>query len=438
MTMTLDNYLSNFVQTTDFPSLDAMHYIMDKLGNPQKELKFIHVAGTNGKGSICEMLSQTLTYARYKTGKFISPHLLVSNESICVDNIMITDEEALKYIPILSDIANSFEREYSRKVTRFEILTSLAILYYTDKKCDICVLETGLGGTYDCTNIVDSIISVFGSISFDHTSILGNSLSEIANQKAGIIKSNTDTVIFNQGIDVIQVMKKTCIDRNSVFHLLTQDDISNCSINGTNQIFDFKNYKNIEINLIGIKQIENTSVVLECFDILKNKYNFNLSDDVIRTSLKSIHHPARFEQICKEPNIIFDGAHNENAMKNLVNSINTYYSNSKKKCFIFSILTTKKYKEVLKELKPVVNIHDCSFIFTSGVPNETQYVSKEELYKTALELGFNENQIKTMDFYDAVSYSLDNLYDYDIFIIGSFYVYNSVLKILKDKNNSPK
>lgn len=429
MNITLDDYLKDFVQTTDFPSLDAMEYIMNKLGNPEKDLKFIHIAGTNGKGSICEMLSQTLTNSDYKTGKFISPHLLVSNESICIDNIMITNEQVNTYIPIFNKIIADFEKEKNRKITRFEVLTSLAILYYKDNNCDICILETGLGGLYDCTNIVDSIISAFGSISFDHVSILGNSLSEIAVQKAGIIKPNSNTVIFNQDSDVIDVIKRTCIDKNSTLHLLEQNDISNYSVNGTNQIFDFKDYKNIEINLIGLKQLENTSVVLECFEILKNNYGFNISDDSIRSSLKSIKHPARFEQLSKTPNIIFDGAHNENAMRNLVNSINTYYSNSKKKCFIFSILTTKKYKAVLEELKPIIDKYDCSLIFTSGVSNETPYVSKEELLKTALELEFDSSKLRIQDFYTSIN-SLNNYQDYDIFIIGSFYVYNDVVRLL--------
>ena len=432
MNITLDNYLKDFVQTTDFPSLDAMEYIMHKLGNPQKNLKFIHIAGTNGKGSICEMLSQTLTNAGYKTGKFISPHLVVSNESICINNIMITNEQVEIYIPIFNKIIADFEKEYSRKVTRFEVLTSMAILYYKDNNCDVCILETGLGGLYDCTNIVDSIISVFGSISFDHVSILGNSLPEIATQKAGIIKPNSDTVIFNQSTDVIDIMKKTCIDKQSTFHLLDKADISNYSVNGTNQIFDFKNYKNIEINLIGLKQIENTSVVLECFEILKNKYNFNISDSIIKISLKAITHPARFEQLSKNPNIIFDGAHNENAMKNLVNSINTYYSNNKKKYFIFSVLTTKKYIEVLQELKPLIDTNNCELIFTSGIPNETPYVPKEALLSSALTLGFDASKLKTQDF----DYAIKNILDYsdncDIFIIGSFYVYNDVLKFIKN------
>lgn len=429
MNITLDDYLKDFVQTTDFPSLDAMEYIMNKLGNPEKDLKFIHIAGTNGKGSICEMLSQTLTNSDYKTGKFISPHLLVSNESICIDNEMITNKQVATYIPIFNKIISDFEKEKNRKITRFEVLTSLAILYYKDNNCDICILETGLGGLYDCTNIVDSIISAFGSISFDHVSILGNSLSEIAVQKAGIIKPNSNTVIFNQDSDVIDVIKRTCIDKNSTLHLLEQNDISNYSVNGTNQIFDFKDYKNIEINLIGLKQLENTSVVLECFEILKNNYGFNISDDSIRSSLKSIKHPARFEQLSKTPNIIFDGAHNENAMRNLVNSINTYYSNSKKKCFIFSILTTKKYKAVLEELKPIIDKYDCSLIFTSGVSNETPYVSKEELLKTALELEFDSSKLRIQDFYTSIN-SLNNYQDYDIFIIGSFYVYNDVVRLL--------
>lgn len=430
MNITLDNYLSKFVQTTDFPSLDAMQYIMEKLGNPQKDLKFVHIAGTNGKGSIVEMLSQTLTNCGYKTGKFISPHLVVSNESICIDNVMITNKEFENYIPIFQPIIDNFEKEYNRKVTRFEVLTSLAILYYKNNNCDICILETGLGGLYDCTNIVDSIISVFGSISFDHVAILGNTLTEIATQKAGIIKPNSDSVIFNQASDVIKVIDITCKKQNTEFHLITQDNISNYSITGTHQIFDYNDYKNIEINLIGTKQIENTSVVLECFNILNNKYNFTIPEDIIKHSLCNIKHPARFEQLSTHPNIIFDGAHNENAMKNLINSINTYYSNNNHKCFIFSILTTKDYKAVLKDLLEITKTFDCNFIFTSGIPNETKYVDKEILFETAKEYGFSN--IEAMEFSSAIPNAIAKYNTSDIFIIGSFYVYNTVLAMLKE------
>lgn len=209
--MLLDKFLASFVQTTDYPTLDAMKYLMKHLGSPEKKLQFIHIAGTNGKGSICEMLNNILILSNYKVGKFISPHLLVSNESICINNTQITDEEFLKYKDTFEKLSQNYFEETGRKVTRFEILTSLAILYFAQNNCDIVILEVGLGGLYDCTNIVNSLISVFGSISFDHTAILGNTLEEIATQKAGIIKENSNTVIFNQ--PALSVIEQICKEK---------------------------------------------------------------------------------------------------------------------------------------------------------------------------------------------------------------------------------
>ncbi|MBR3697431.1 MAG: hypothetical protein IKM97_04125 [Clostridia bacterium] len=265
--MNLDIFLSNFIQTTDFPTLDAMLYIMKKLDNPEKKLKFIHVAGTNGKGSICEMLNQILINSNFKVGKYISPHLIVSNESISINNKNISDSEFEKYEKLFKNISNEYYFDTGRQVTRFEILTSLAILYFAENNCDIVVFEVGLGGLYDCTNIVNSFISVFGTISLDHTSILGNTIEKIAEQKAGIIKENSNSVIFEQS--ALPVIKAKCEEKNSKLHVLKYKDINNYKFDKNYQYFDFKNYKDIKINLKGKKQVENTAVVITCLEILQ-------------------------------------------------------------------------------------------------------------------------------------------------------------------------
>lgn len=194
----LDIFLNKFTQTTDFPTLDAMYYIMERLGNPHQKLKFVHIAGTNGKGSIVEMLNKIILCSKkYIVGKFISPHLLTSNESIQINNKSITPNQVEKYIPIFENIASDYLKETGRCLTRFEVLTSMAILYFFENKCDIVILEVGLGGMYDCTNIVKPIVSAFGNISFDHMAILGNTLEEIALQKAGIIKENSNLSLIH-------------------------------------------------------------------------------------------------------------------------------------------------------------------------------------------------------------------------------------------------
>lgn len=412
--MLLDNFLNEFVQTTDFPTLDAMYYIMDKLGNPERNLQFVHIAGTNGKGSICEMLNKILMLSNYKVGKFISPHLFVSNESISINNINITDEEFEKYLPKFKSISKDYFEQTGREVTRFEVLTSLAILYFYENNCDIVVFEVGLGGMYDCTNIVKSIISVFGSIGFDHTAILGNTLEEIATQKGGIIKENSNTVIFNQ--PALPTIQKICKEKNSKLTVINNDELTNYSFDKDYQYFDFGDYKNIKINLKGKKQIENASISIKCAEIL-NKNGFHIENSAIYKALENIVHPARFEIIRKNPLTIFDGAHNENALKNFCETVNLLY-NSENKTFLISLITTKDYKENLKIL--LNSFSNCKFIFTSG-NGSNKFFESQILYDYAKSLNTN-NSLECASFENALK-KLDNEVN---FIVGSFYVYEDV------------
>lgn len=417
--MLLDDFLSKFVQTTDYPTLDAMVYFMEKLGRPDKNLKFIHVAGTNGKGSICEMINQILINANYKVGKFISPHLFVSNESISINNKNILDSEFENYKPLLKQLANQYLEETGREVTRFEILTSLAILYFAENNCDIAILEVGLGGLYDCTNIIESSISIFGSIALDHMAILGNTIEEIAEQKAGIIKANSNSIIFEQ--PALTVIKRICKEKNSKLYVLKNEDLVNYHFDQNYQYFDFKQYKNLKINLKGQKQLENTAVAITCIEIL-NQTGFNISKEAIYSGLCSITHPARFEIIKGNPLIIFDGAHNENAMENFVETVQNLYQ-KELKTFLVSIITTKDYKADLKLL--LENFKNCSFVFTNGTI-ENKFWDNNILYEFAKSLNTN-NTLKKMEFKDGIQ----ELNTEVNFIVGSFYVYDKTIEFLK-------
>lgn len=417
--MLLDEYLSNFIQTTDFPTLDAMYFLMEKLGNPEKELKIVHIAGTNGKGSICEMLNNIIINSKYKVGKFISPHLFISNESISINNKNILDSEFEKYKPIFEKLSTEYFNQTGRKITRFEILTSLALKYFADNKCNIVILEVGLGGLYDCTNIVNSIISAFGSIALDHTAILGNTIEEVAAQKAGIIKENSNSVIFNQ--PALPVISKTCKEKNSKLYILKKEDLNNYRFDNNYQYFDFKYYKNIKINLKGKKQLENTAVVITIIEIL-NKNGFTISNSSIYKGLSTVIHPARFEIINKEPLIIFDGAHNENAMNNFVETVKNLYPNEKK-TFMVSIITTKDYKSDLKLL--LDNFENCNFLFTSGTI-QGKFFEAKTLYEFAKSLN-TKNNLSFSNFEDGIN----NLNSEVNFIVGSFYVYNKTKELLK-------
>ena len=450
--MTLDTYLSKFeFMTSDKPDLVAMNCFMEKLNNPHKKLKFIHVAGTNGKGSICEMLNKVLILSNYTVGKYISPYLITANEAICINNNLFSKNDEEIFIPKIDNLVNQYISIFDKKPSRFEVETSLALLYFYEKKCDIVILEVGLGGMYDCTNIIDSSISVFGSISIDHTNILGNSIEEITNQKAGIIKQNCETVMFEQNT-VTPIIKKVCNSKNNLLHVIKKSDISNININNHidlkninskndntskdmcnnkkmlnttkfnfYQNFDYKSFKNIKLNLLGKKQIENASVALETIEILK-KQNFEIAENNIKSALCSITHPARFEVLSNNPKIIFDGAHNENAIDNFIETVKTYFESTSSISFIVSIIKNKDYKTILDKL--CSNFRNSKIILTDGTKEE-KYLSKETLYDFAKKYS-NYCDIKTDDFENAVKNTNSEIN----FIVGSFYTYKLAKKII--------
>lgn len=423
--MDIKKFLSEFYKGTKKQTLDTMLYFMKKYNNPEKKLKIIHIAGTNGKGSCVEMISNVLICAGYKVGKFISPHLIEYNERICVNNKEIINTELEILITELMPEVEKYNKEHSNNVTLFELEIIMALIYFHRKNCDFVVLETGLGGLHDSTNIVNSMVSIITSINYDHMHILGNTLPEIAIQKAGIIKENSNTIFIAQEDEVNKVIENTCRAKNNTLHLIKEQDISNYSYDENYQKFDYRNYKNVLVNLKGKKQIYNASICLECIQILKEK-GYTVSEDCIREGLRTVIHKARFEKLNENPTIIYDGAHNKPAMQNLINSVNMYYTNNKK-VFIVSILKTKDYKGMLEEL---LQDKKATYIFTSGNSKE-RYVQGEVLANIAKGI-IKEADIQVKELKDALDYSVKNYKDYIIFIVGSFYVYGDVISILKE------
>lgn len=428
--MNIEKYLSSFFNGTKNPSLKAMDFFMDEFHHPEKEYKIIHIAGTNGKGSCTEMMTKILINSGFTVGKFMSPHLIKYNERISVQNNNITDFEMEDIIIKLKPKIDYYNEHNDSKVTLFELETAMALIYFREKKCDFVVLETGLGGLYDCTNIVNPLISIITNIGFDHMNILGNTLEEIAVQKAGIIKEKSDTIFpISDNKNVNDIIIKTCKEKNNQLHLVDSNNIRNYTYNSEYQKFDYKSFKNLEINLKGEKQLLNTAIIIECIEVLRNK-GFQILDEDIRNALKSVVHKGRLEIINKEPLMIFDGAHNQPAIMNFMKSLEMYYSD-KEEVFIVSILKTKDYKSVLKEL---LNKNDSIFIFTDGIDKE-KYVSKEELLKTS-EAILKENN-KTIEMYiqelkEAIDFVIEKFKDKVIFFVGSFYIYGTVMEKIND------
>lgn len=423
--MDIEKYLSNFFKGTKNPSLKAMKFLMDEFKHPENKLKAIHIAGTNGKGSVTEMITNVLINEGYTVGKFISPHLIHYNERISVNNNNISNIEMENLINEINPAIEKYNSTSDVPITLFELETTMAFLYFEQKKCDFIVLETGLGGLYDCTNIINHpLVSIITSIGYDHMHILGNTLPEIAYQKAGIIKPNSHTVIFESLPDVDNVFINKCKNENNVLHIIRKSDIENYYFDNKFQYFDYKNFITIAINLKGRVQVQNACLCLETFDIL-NQLGYQVSLKNIEKGLSTVIHKGRMEQLNDNPIIIFDGAHNEPAIKNLQDMIKMYYTKMKR-VYIISILKRKDYN---KMLKLIAQDKEAIFILTSG-NNPEAYASSDELSECMKQ--FTEtDKIHKKRLNVAIEEAINSNIDTVNFVIGSFYTYGTVIDILQ-------
>lgn len=420
----IQEYLDDFFKGNKEPSLHAMQYFMNEYDNFERNMKFIHIAGTNGKGSCTEMLTNILLKEGYKVGKFLSPHLIEYNERISINNVNISNEDLRNLIEELEPKIEKYQKENKTSITLFELETTIALLYFYRNNVDFVVLETGLGGKYDCTNIITKpLLSIITSIGYDHIQILGNTLEEIATQKAGIIKENSNTVIFENNKEINQIFIDTCGRKNNKLSIIRKEKIKNFHYDKNYQYFDYKELKNIAVNLKGICQIQNSAICIESINIL-NRLGYKIKEESIRKGLSTVVHKGRMEEISKKPLIIYDGGHNEQAIRNLKTTINMYYK-EENKIFIISILKRKDYSKMLELLMEEEN---STFLLTSG-NSEERYTSGEELYKVAKKFKKEEQNIAVKSLESAIEYVLDNaLPDSVTFVVGSFYVYGDVVQ----------
>ena len=403
----------------DDQSVEKMKKIMNLLGNPQNQLKIIHVTGTNGKGSFIEMLNNILSKSDLKVGKFISPHLVCYNERISINGKNIKDEEIQeiyeKIIPVI--------QKENIEISFFEFFTILALVYFYKEKVDIVLMEVGLGGLYDSTNIVQPMISVITSIGYDHMQVLGNTLEDIAKQKAGIIKKNSETVYMMQKPEIDKIIIKTCQEKQNILHMIAKTEIENVRIENEYEVFDYKQYQNVKINLKGKRQVQNASLVLECCDILKEN-GYIIKEETIRSGLRTVIHKGRFETIYENPTIIFDGGHNEQAIENLKETIDIFYQKAKK-IYVISVLKSKDYQKILEDILE----EDSVYVFTNG-NDKNRYTDNHLMFEYAKQIN-DKIEMYEMELTKAIQFCKEKA-DYVSFVIGSFYIYNDVNNDVKN------
>ena len=291
-------------------TLASMRILLKKLNNPEKRLRCIHVAGTNGKGSVCAMLNSILSNASYKVGMYTSPHLKKFNERIRINDKLISDKDIVKYYLRV--------KKYATNQTFFEITTAMSFLYFKEKKVDFAIIETGLGGRLDSTNVITPLISIITNVGVEHTEYLGNTIEKIAYEKAGIIKKNVPVVTASEGIALATIKKKSN-NRNLKLIIINRNKIKiYCNKNYIS--FDINSYKNLKLdNLNGSFQIENAAIAVKTIDTLEKFYNIKLNNKNIINGLKKVNWPGRFQFIGK--NILVDSAHNPLAFKILIKEL---------------------------------------------------------------------------------------------------------------------
>lgn len=373
-------YLDQVSKGGSVLGLDNMRELLKRLGNPQDSLKFVHISGTNGKGSVLAYLSTVFKEAGYRTGRYISPTLFSYREKIQVNEKFIGREDLSRLTEKVKAAAEEMKNCAAGDPTIFEIETSLAFLYFVEQKCDIVILETGLGGALDATNVITTpVMEIIASISMDHMEFLGDTLGKIAYQKAGIIKPDTSVVSAMQQPEAMEVICNVCRERDCTFQAVDPEQIKDISYGYEGQSFSYKNWENIKISLMGSYQIKNAALALEAINALR-KLGYDLKDRAVYQGMKKAIWKGRFTLISKDPVILMDGAHNPAAAEELVRSLKLYYA-GKKFYYIFGMFRDKDYEQVIRLTAPMAE-----HIITVQTPGNPRALPAAELKEAVAEI----------------------------------------------------
>ena len=378
--------------------LDRMRVLMSLLGNPQEDYPIIHVTGTNGKGSTIAMLSSLFVHHGKKVGAFVSPHLIDYTDRFLINGEAMSDEDFEMVGNLVQQAETKLIDEYE-PLSFFEIMTAMALVYFSRKKVEVALLEVGIGGLLDTTNIVHSTMSVITSIGMDHEEMLGNTIEEIAIQKTGIFKQNQAVVLGNLPTEALKVAEVVGKAYNCDIHQFERE--FNIEPFEEGLIFKRSDFQ-IHIpylNLKGKYQLENAAVALECFLRFEKTFQLPVRESAIQESFQTVTWPGRMEVVQQSPKVVLDGAHNVHALKRFVETVKQYGENGSQQTILFSALKRKHYKEMVDYLRkelPEARLVVTTFDYVGAI-EKTDYPSSEiEFVENAQQ--FIENYInKTSD-----------------------------------------
>ncbi len=465
-------YISEIPWTSRKAGLHRIKALLEALGRPDKDLKFIHVAGTNGKGSVCAMLDAILRAAGLRTGLFTSPHLEKYNERMKVDGKDISDKEFAEVISKVRTAANTLDESPSE----FEVLTAAGLQWFKKKKCDIVILEVGLGGEFDSTNVIEhKELAIITPIGFDHTAILGNTLGEIASAKAGIITKDCDVICSRQSregliandyplrevvkskMEILNVISAKCMEMHAKLHIPDTFGFKLISKDIDGQVFKSRYYDEpLRLNFIGEYQLLNVLTVLEAVKVLNKRGRLNLigtsnnkgkqgknlnkpgsgkavkkniiiSEKAVRKGLENVTWAARFEVLNRNPVFILDGAHNEHGIDAAVDALRWLFGD-KKITYILGILSDKNIDAML--LKLYSNAKN----FITLTPESSRALTGEKLAERLRGAGFTAVNFDTPK--EAVEYALGKASETDDVIcsLGSLYLAGTIRECFTKDN----
>jgi len=405
--------------------LENIRRLLGYMGNPEKNLKIIHVAGTNGKGSTSSFISSILKEAGYKVALYTSPYLEEFEERMKINGENISREKLVYYVEYIKPIIARMVREGYNHPTEFEVITAIAFKYFSDEEVDFVVLEVGLGGRFDATNAISSsLVSVITSIDYDHMDKLGNTLGDIAYEKAGIIKKKGVVVSFYQQEEALKVISDACEVREAYLTILDKNNIVIKEQNSDFQVFDYKNFKDLKITLLGTHQIYNASLAVEVVQKLKNIYGYQISEEAIKRGLMNAKWPGRLEVMKKRPYVVIDGAHNPQGMTVLKESLKLF--NYRRLILVIGMLKDKEVDKMLNIITPVADV-----IITTTPLSDRAYSAKDLASKISRNSVFAVDQIDK-----AVDEALEMAEEEDMVLFcGSLYMIGHVRKLLREVIN---
>ena len=405
--------------------LERTHKLLEYLGNPEKDLKLIHIAGTNGKGSTTSMITEILMGAGYKVGMYTSPFIEEFEERIQINRNNIPKETLAALMDEVKLSVDKVIEDGYNHPTEFEIITVLMLLYFKRENIDFGVIEVGLGGTLDSTNVITPILQVITSISFDHTNLLGNTIEEIAGEKSGIIKKNIPTVIYPQEEEALKVIKNKCMVMNSELYIAFDDKLEFVNVVNEDKPYQLLKYEekfDVLLPLLGEHQILNLSVAMKAIEVLNNRQIVDISIESIIKSIKNVTWKGRLEVLSNNPYVVIDGAHNIQGIKTLSRNIKKYFKYENLH-LILGILADKDVNEMIKIITPMAK--QVYAVTPNSIRAELAEDLKNEIVK------YNENCKSFDDYKKAYVEALKNANENDLILAsGSLYMIGDMRKII--------